>query len=295
MTKLSKLNWGTIIGVLGLLATIIFGLPIYWNITKPDLIAQGNTSAWFIPGPVSGQVSIKTQYMGVTEPATDIGYLQNVRTYIAFSINNDGSEIAEDVRLNLSYDGIYSIDFGETTSTFNRVINLGELRPKESKYISVWTNTNEPEQIKKALVNYKNGSEEVDFGIQAFGVWENIFLFINKFWILIVLVSLFIILLLIVNLLEKRSKGNIISPYEKKIKNGLKIIHAIYGTHERSIDVTSILNDEININGFLDIFVINKIFGDPHYGAQKQLKVKYMLNDREHDAIYTEGVRLRLP
>ncbi len=291
MAKLSKLNWGIIIGLLSLVATIIFGLPIYWNATKPDLLAQGNVSTWFIPKPVSGQTSIRTQYIGAPEPATDINYLQNVRTYIAFTIINNGSAVAEDTRLNLTYDGIYSIDFGDTTSTFKRVINLGELRPKEPYYIWIWTNADETERVKKALINYKNGSASVDFGVQAYGMWGMIFSFIGQYWLLIILVPILIIALIFGYISENKTKGNVISPSAKKIK----IIDAKYGTDENNINVVSILNDEISKNGFLDIFVSNDLFGDPHHGSQKQLKIRYLLKNKEYNEVYIEGVRVRIP
>ena len=291
MAKLSKLNWGIIIGLLSLIATIIFGLPIYWSATKPDLLAQGNVSTWFIPKPISSQPSIRTQYIGASEPVTDINYLQNVRTYIAFTIINNGSYVAEDTRLNLTYDGIYSTDFGDTTSTFDRVINLGELRPKEPHYVWIWTNANEIGRVKEALINYKNGSVDVDFGIQAYGVWGMIFSFIGQYWFLIILLPTLIIALILGYISENKTKGNVISPSAK----GIKIIEAKYGTNQNNIDVVSILNDEISKKGFLDIFVSNELFGDPHHGSQKQLEIKYIIGNKEYGGVYIEGVRLRIP
>ena len=108
---------------------------------------------------------------------------------------------------------------GDTTSIFDRVINIGGLRPKEPKHILVWTNTNEVERIKKALINYKNGSENVDFGIQAYGIWEKILLLINQFWILVILIPILGASLLLAYISDKKQKGNVISPSSIRVKN----------------------------------------------------------------------------
>jgi hypothetical protein len=79
----------------------------------------------------------------------------------------------------------------------------------------------------------------------------------------------------------------------KKTK-GLRIISASYGKDDKLIDVTEILNNLI-IDNKVDILVGNKLFGDPFYGAQKELRVAYTYGSLLETKIVNENDNLTIP
>jgi len=80
-----------------------------------------------------------------------------------------------------------------------------------------------------------------------------------------------------------------------KIKNKkLKIISATYYTELKSIDITDELNDAIE-NNKLKIILSNNIAGDPHKGAVKKGKIKYIFNGEEDQKEYQEDDLIKLP
>jgi hypothetical protein len=77
--------------------------------------------------------------------------------------------------------------------------------------------------------------------------------------------------------------------------NNLRINRATYGSGNRTFDVTSRLNSQIQ-NDQLNLQVSNDTMGgDPAPGQTKTLTVQYALNGRTRSAVVNEGDTLRLP
>jgi hypothetical protein len=77
-------------------------------------------------------------------------------------------------------------------------------------------------------------------------------------------------------------------------QGSLRIDRATYGTSYRSVDVTALLNSQIQ-NGRLDTIVSNQTMGgDPSPNQQKTLSVEYTRNNRREQRDVREGDRLQL-
>jgi Protein of unknown function (DUF3011)/DnaJ-like protein C11, C-terminal len=77
--------------------------------------------------------------------------------------------------------------------------------------------------------------------------------------------------------------------------NNLRINRATYGSGNRTFDVTSRLNSQIQ-NDQLNLQISNdSMGGDPAPGQTKTLAVQYALNGRTRSAVVNEGDTLRLP
>jgi len=84
-------------------------------------------------------------------------------------------------------------------------------------------------------------------------------------------------------------------PYGTTSQNNLRINRATYGSGNRTFDVTSRLNSQIQ-NDQLNLQVNNESMGgDPAPGQDKTLNVQYALNGRAGQAVINEGDTLRLP
>jgi hypothetical protein len=69
-------------------------------------------------------------------------HLPNYDNYFTFQIANRGSKVAEGVAIELPYQGIYEVDQPQKPATgidFERVIEVGEVRPNSSITVYVWT------------------------------------------------------------------------------------------------------------------------------------------------------------
>ena len=74
-----------------------------------------------------------------------------------------------------------------------------------------------------------------------------------------------------------------------------KIIEAIYGTENNSVDVTRELTSQIK-GGNIDILVVNQLLGgDPDPGVEKTLHVQYLRNGEIYKKEVQEGARIQLP
>ncbi len=84
-------------------------------------------------------------------------------------------------------------------------------------------------------------------------------------------------------------------PYGTSSQSSLRINRATYGAGNRTFDVTSRLNSQIQ-NDQLNLQVNNdSMGGDPAPGQDKTLTVQYALNGRTSQAVINEGDTLRLP
>lgn len=81
--------------------------------------------------------------------------------------------------------------------------------------------------------------------------------------------------------------------FPKQIPSNLKIIKAIYGTVNKSINIAQELTDKI-INGRLEINVSNEIAGDPTPGAKKKLTIEYIKDRESKTLILNEGDELKI-
>jgi hypothetical protein len=81
--------------------------------------------------------------------------------------------------------------------------------------------------------------------------------------------------------------------FPKQIPSNLKIIKAIYGTVNKSINIAQELTDKI-INGRLEINVSNEIAGDPTPGAKKTLTIEYIKDRESKTLILNEGDELKI-
>ena len=77
--------------------------------------------------------------------------------------------------------------------------------------------------------------------------------------------------------------------------NQLRILSATYGSSNRTLDVTNLLNTRIQ-NNSLTINATNEIMGpDPAVGADKVLRVSWTLNGKTQETSVNEGKTLRIP
>lgn len=81
--------------------------------------------------------------------------------------------------------------------------------------------------------------------------------------------------------------------FPKQIPSNLKIIKAIYGTVDKSIDIVKELTDKI-INGRLEINVSNEIAGDPIPGVKKTLTIEYIKDREPNILMLNEGDKLKI-
>lgn len=71
-------------------------------------------------------------------------------------------------------------------------------------------------------------------------------------------------------------------------KQTLKIIKAVYGTEEKTLDATSVINQLVN-NNRLEVIVNNELVGDPDYGKVKSLTITYEINGITQTKYFKEG------
>jgi flagellar biosynthesis GTPase FlhF len=72
------------------------------------------------------------------------------------------------------------------------------------------------------------------------------------------------------------------------------IVEAIYGTPERSVNVTNVLNNLIQ-NGRLVTTASNNLAGDPYPHVKKRLTIKYRNNGEFFIKVYEENAQVVLP
>ena len=72
------------------------------------------------------------------------------------------------------------------------------------------------------------------------------------------------------------------------------VIEATYFTSNRSVDVTNALNNRIQ-NDMLSYRVWSDLAGDPEYGVQKRLRIKYKYKGEFFIKEYVDGDQVRLP
>jgi len=85
---------------------------------------------------------------------------------------------------------------------------------------------------------------------------------------------------------------------KEKKPEGMKIVSAVYGTHNDSQfkDVKQIVEDNIlKNNGVLKLNVSNSVLTDPAFGQGKRLKVVYIINGEELTESLSEGSYMELP
>jgi ABC-type multidrug transport system fused ATPase/permease subunit len=92
------------------------------------------------------------------------------------------------------------------------------------------------------------------------------------------------------------NKFPVIEATQKKSFNQvLKVVEASYGTSNKSLDVTTILNQLIN-NNRLEFVANNDLVGeDPDFGTVKNLKITYKIDDLEKTENYIEGEKVTIP
>jgi len=107
----------------------------------------------------------------------------------------------------------------------------------------------------------------------------------------------------ILNKHKKNSKDDVIEEMvimEKKIStdkesvNRLEILSGVYGTPEKQIDITDLLKKKV-IDEKLKIKVSNEIGGDPDYGKQKKLTIKYKYRGEEIEKSFIENEEMEIP
>jgi nucleoside phosphorylase len=81
---------------------------------------------------------------------------------------------------------------------------------------------------------------------------------------------------------------------KKAVDQELKVVLAEYGTENKSLDVTQILNERIS-NNRLEFVGNNELFRDPDPGASKQLKITYRIGDLERSETHIEGAKVTIP
>lgn len=81
--------------------------------------------------------------------------------------------------------------------------------------------------------------------------------------------------------------------FPKQIPSTLKIIKAIYGTTEKSIDIAKELTEKI-VNGRIEIKVSNEIAGDPIPGTKKTLKIDFIKDGKTITQTVKEGDELKI-
>lgn len=74
----------------------------------------------------------------------------------------------------------------------------------------------------------------------------------------------------------------------------LRIINAVYGTDDKFYDVTEKLKSLV-IESKLTVAVKNEIFGDPHFGVKKSLRICYIYDDKSHIRTFEENTEFKLP
>jgi hypothetical protein len=78
-------------------------------------------------------------------------------------------------------------------------------------------------------------------------------------------------------------------------REALRIVSAVYGNGNRTVDVTNRLNSQISGNQ-INLTVTNANMGsDPDPGQSKNLNVEYTFNGQRQQAVTREGETLRLP
>ncbi len=92
---------------------------------------------------------------------------------------------------------------------------------------------------------------------------------------------------------QEEGRDEIYNPSDDKIGK-FEIIEAHFETKNNSFDVTKNLINQIK-NNELNIKASREIFGDPESGVKKTLRIKYRVNNEEHEKIYQEGQIIQLP
>jgi hypothetical protein len=277
-----KFNWTlfwTAVGAIAAIIALVFGAKTYF--AGPNVIVKGIVNEWFIPQPISMNVSIKTMYIGAPSPSATQDYLNNVQSYTVITFNNVGNDTAKEVRIDAQFDGLYSTDIGSSTlSSFDKRIDIGDIRPHESKTIWIWANAPTATVARGVLVNYLNGSADVDFGSHSFGLLG---FFARNFaiWCLLFFVFLFLAVLLALELIKRYFRPN--------------IIQALYGVKGKQIDVTHELRKKVEENSRLDVLVSNQIAGDPAPGAHKELRLTFKFAGKKYNRVFSEDTLVSIP
>lgn len=77
-------------------------------------------------------------------------------------------------------------------------------------------------------------------------------------------------------------------------KSSLRIIGAVYGLEDKTVDITKKLNDLVE-NNRLKVVLSNNIDGDPYPGFIKQALIEYQLGRNVYSRKYIEGDVIDLP
>jgi len=147
-------------------------------------------------------------------PRDSINKLDNFKAYFQFSIENTGSREVTELKLELPFNGYYSLlRKGEKPKSllFVNNIEIGSLRPANSVTVVVWTNqiffTSD---VKKARVTYPNGVVDVEYPekVTGFLAWlgSNSVGLTAAFSALLFMVTLYLIGTLIVFFIRKISE-----------------------------------------------------------------------------------------
>ena len=76
---------------------------------------------------------------------------------------------------------------------------------------------------------------------------------------------------------------------------GLKIITATYGSPNKTVDVSGLLNSKIQNNTLQTSITNEAMGGDPDVGADKILRLVWEFNGIRQMAVINEGKSLRVP
>jgi hypothetical protein len=95
--------------------------------------------------------------------------------------------------------------------------------------------------------------------------------------------------------LRNISEGKNFRCYRISTSNNLKIITAIYGSPNNSIDITYQCTKQIKDNK-IDVVVSNELAeSDPDYGAIKTLSIRYIYQGKEYKKDFKEWSRMQIP
>lgn len=172
MTEASQGIWATI-GKIGVIIGLLLGVhQVYINFIKTEVSVQGE--GWcqptYLPGSLFQSLKIEQAF-----PTTDqienslpkeldskyqvastinklnssqktrleeaVSDLKSIRSYCTFTVFNDSSKEAQDIKFELPREGIYFIErLGEEPkeAQFKKVIPIGKLNPGEKVSISTW-------------------------------------------------------------------------------------------------------------------------------------------------------------
>lgn len=125
---------------------------------------------------VVGLVDYISYYFNESYPSSMIKQMNGTRSVWFFKIRNNGYKEIPGLKLELPFEGLFSISkVGEDTVShdFKNIISLGNLRPKNEINVTVWSTLGSEDYWEKdTRVTHSNGVYSVKYPVHLTGFYE---------------------------------------------------------------------------------------------------------------------------